>query len=398
MQIVHHQSQRLALANVFHSTRVQEQTESRVVTSSLRDHTAACYEELATFTATVSPFLRPQLEKALQACIDETLAPTANRRDREEDRTPSYEPQNKTMVKTVRKKVDYVPLASTFRQTIFGTFRFFVHLGVSCAVDTTGEILPAFDDQTATSRMTFVPSQWLRRMGFTQAMDLRFASLGYTGWKINIRMPQLRPDSSQVFEYCKTGDIDGIRSLFFRGLASVIDVDSRGCTPLHIAAQHHHPALCQLLIDQKADINVRDWGSWNQSPLSRACRVARHTIDYADDPNSEPRQIQTFRKFLAAGFDLESEDHVLRIASFSNADAVARPGRSTTKFEFPSQWLLKQMLSSILENPRVYDTHFWRGVLIEALKPPGDNPIAAVLPYCDSRAVRSALLGFCRVL
>jgi hypothetical protein len=46
---------------------------------------------------------------------------------------------------------------------------------------------------------------------------------------------QLPPDAALIFDFCQSGNIDGVRTLFSKGLASVRDVNSEGATPLHVS-------------------------------------------------------------------------------------------------------------------------------------------------------------------
>ena len=196
-----------------------------------------------------------------------------------------------------------------------------------------------FENHIALTRFAFIPAPWLAKFGLSYAVDFAISRTAHAGWRIALNTPRVLPDDSPIFTLCKAGDTEGVKQLLASGKASVLDVDSRGSTPLHLAASRHYPVLCQLLIDQNADVHAQDWHSWRQSPFSRACCDLGVKLDYVDDSATESRQIQTFRKLLAAGFDAEEteqDQQILRITTFRNREALERHGQSPY-FEFPSQ-------------------------------------------------------------
>jgi hypothetical protein len=83
------------------------------------------------------------------------------------------------------------------------------------------------------TRIIFRPAAWLVRFGL--AYELQLELLGsLRSWKINFHVYQPVPDDSLVFEFCRSGNLEGVQTLFSRKKASVFDVNSQGWTPLHV--------------------------------------------------------------------------------------------------------------------------------------------------------------------
>lgn len=79
--------------------------------------------------------------------------------------------------------------------------------------------------------LTVVPAPWLMRFGFelvsTKMFDTRSHSL---------RAFRTIPSDALIFEFCREGNVAGVRSLLQRSLASPFDRDESGVTPLHVSA------------------------------------------------------------------------------------------------------------------------------------------------------------------
>jgi ankyrin repeat protein len=73
------------------------------------------------------------------------------------------------------------------------------------------------------------------------------------GWKIKPKTFLVIPYHSPILEFCAVGDINGVRSLFSRKLASPYDMNPGGLTPLHYAAGGFQPDICELLLQSGAD-------------------------------------------------------------------------------------------------------------------------------------------------
>lgn len=85
------------------------------------------------------------------------------------------------------------------------------------------------------------PAEWLVWLGMKTGLDGTF-SRSIQGWKGPLRpFCTLRPfcavpDDALIFDFCLSGNIDGVRTLLVRGDASVWDRNSTGETPLHVSA------------------------------------------------------------------------------------------------------------------------------------------------------------------
>jgi len=78
-----------------------------------------------------------------------------------------------------------------------------------------------------------------RALGITRGMLISAKST--SGWQFSIKPPCAVPENSPVFELCRLGNLDGIRTLFQRGDASPFDQDPLGKTPLWVCVSE--PAL-----------------------------------------------------------------------------------------------------------------------------------------------------------
>lgn len=58
--------------------------------------------------------------------------------------------------------------------------------------------------------------------------------------ELRIRVPRVRPRQSDIFNMARLGDVDGLKTLFEKGLASPYDVDSSGITALHVSLARQH--------------------------------------------------------------------------------------------------------------------------------------------------------------
>lgn len=86
------------------------------------------------------------------------------------------------------------------------------------------------------TRIIFRPAAWLVRFGLAYEFQLGlFGSL--RSWKTTFQVFQPVPDESLIFEFCRSGNIQGVQTLLSRKKASVWDTNSNGWTPLHVCFQ-----------------------------------------------------------------------------------------------------------------------------------------------------------------
>ena len=88
-----------------------------------------------------------------------------------------------------------------------------------------------------------LPAGWLLKLGFNYAYKFSIHDSSTQGWQFFIKPINLVPDDAPIFQYCEQGNIEKIRDLMSRNLASVRDVDSEGQTALHVS----HAAFLHVL-------------------------------------------------------------------------------------------------------------------------------------------------------
>jgi hypothetical protein len=86
------------------------------------------------------------------------------------------------------------------------------------------------------SLFIFHPADWLVWLGMQTSLDVMI-SKSTRGWQNNLSSRTFRAvsDDALIFEFCETGNVEGIRTLLARGDASVMDRDPDGWTPLHVS-------------------------------------------------------------------------------------------------------------------------------------------------------------------
>jgi hypothetical protein len=115
------------------------------------------------------------------------------------------------------------------------------------------------DDQV---RIIFRPATWLMRLGLAYELHLAFFQSSRV-WKGVFQMYQPVPDDSLIFEFCRTGNIEGVQLLLSRKGASVWDVNSNGWTPLHVSFEPKFSSPIKVITStkSKADLLRSDFSS-----------------------------------------------------------------------------------------------------------------------------------------
>lgn len=85
------------------------------------------------------------------------------------------------------------------------------------------------------SSFRVLPTQWLLKLGFNYAYNFSIHNSSTQGWQWCIKPINLVPDDASIFEFCSEGNLEKVRDLFSRKLASVRDVNSHGLTALHVS-------------------------------------------------------------------------------------------------------------------------------------------------------------------
>ncbi|KIW01308.1 uncharacterized protein PV09_07344 [Verruconis gallopava] len=100
----------------------------------------------------------------------------------------------------------------------------------------------------------------------------------------SLKVSRTVPGSADIFTFAKVGDVEGMKRLFQRGLASPHDVHfESGVTPLHIAINHQHIQACKLLLQTNADPFLGDYSQWYVTfPKSKEILMLRSQSTAAD--------------------------------------------------------------------------------------------------------------------
>ncbi|TGO77295.1 hypothetical protein BELL_0114g00110 [Botrytis elliptica] len=82
----------------------------------------------------------------------------------------------------------------------------------------------------AESQLIVYPSKWLAKIGINYGVKL--SVLASRGWQYSFQPFRAVPENALIFDFCRKGNLDGIRTLLSRGDASPYDRDPLGRTPL----------------------------------------------------------------------------------------------------------------------------------------------------------------------
>ena len=120
----------------------------------------------------------------------------------------------------------------------FGFGTVYIRSKTSCSQlkETNVETRSSLDDEYKhESSFAVCPAAWLVSLGFKYGLHLSLVKSSIRGWKQTLSTSCHVPDDALVFEFCKTGNVSGVRSLLVRGEASVRDIDSQGQAPLFVS-------------------------------------------------------------------------------------------------------------------------------------------------------------------
>lgn len=82
----------------------------------------------------------------------------------------------------------------------------------------------------------FHPANWLVSLGVKTSLDV-LISRSTQGWKNNLSSRTFRavPKDALIFQFCRDGNLEGVKTLLARGDASLMDRSPNGRTLLHVS-------------------------------------------------------------------------------------------------------------------------------------------------------------------
>ncbi|KAI2637754.1 hypothetical protein GGS26DRAFT_426175 [Hypomontagnella submonticulosa] len=124
--------------------------------------------------------------------------------------------------------------AMTIRNTFFGAI--YIHTNQFIIENSQRSFLPASERPPSREFKTsfkFHPAQWLMSWNLNLGAQLSITH-GSRGWKTDICTFRAVPDNHQIFEFCRAGNITGVKASLSTGAASPWDTNPQGWTPLHV--------------------------------------------------------------------------------------------------------------------------------------------------------------------
>ena len=127
-------------------------------------------------------------------------------------------------------------ISGSLRHTFFGTITYNTRTRVLrpgiVVVDALGDEEYPYEQEES---LKFLPAGWLLKLGFKCAYNFSIYDSSTQGWQVSIKSINLIPDDAPIFRYCEQGNIEMVRDLMSRNLASARDVDCHGRTALHVS-------------------------------------------------------------------------------------------------------------------------------------------------------------------
>ncbi|KAF7945391.1 hypothetical protein EAE96_010165 [Botrytis aclada] len=132
--------------------------------------------------------------------------------------------------------------------------------------DTTSLLITTSGDTTSGSRSIKpltkrqkILNAKLRFPFFSGVWELCAYQQSISGWIFTLRTYNVVYWSAPIMRMARRGDVAGMQHLFQTRQASPFDIIKDGVTLLHLAAIYKDYKLCQFLIDQGADANMKDY-------------------------------------------------------------------------------------------------------------------------------------------
>ncbi|MCJ1306855.1 hypothetical protein MMC25_000499 [Agyrium rufum] len=156
------------------------------------------------------------------------------------------------------------------------------------------------------------------------------------GPELCLKLPRVRWRGEGVFRAAVRGDIDNVRSLIIKGLASPLDVSSSsGLSALQYAIEYNKPEVCKTLIHAGADPYMEDKQQRNAFDLAWN-KILSNSMDaksqellrslFNDPEQLEKRRFPVLHK-IVFGFVVKSVESELQIST-ATIDDVDMDGRT----------------------------------------------------------------------
>ncbi|KAG4429750.1 hypothetical protein IFR05_014764 [Cadophora sp. M221] len=254
-----------------------------------------------------------------------------------------------------------------------------------------------FKDRLADANTTLIIVQNLSSRYRPSALMVRFGvkalQMSTQGWQAKLRFFNLIPKDSLIFDFCRTGNIDAVRVLLQKGLASIDDMNEFNETPLHIAAGYCQADVCALLLSGGADTDAED--RCGETPFHRACAPTYATPGSMSSrmviTMTQEQVIPTLHKFLR-GKDLEEGDSYGRgLKLLTLHEMMVRAGDSNSDNLF--QWNIDKVLP--VTRTHVLGDEWWDSCITSMLYLwPGHPYFTTLLSKSSKQAARASFISF----
>ncbi|MCJ1379289.1 hypothetical protein MMC17_002390 [Xylographa soralifera] len=160
-------------------------------------------------------------------------------------------------------------------ETFFGSISFHTETTKSYTQENSAKKSALSEQYEYKTIFRLFPASWLMNIGLDYSINFTFLS-NYQGWHQCLESMRAVPEDSPIFCACGEGDLALVQRLLDTGKASVRDQSPNGVTPLHVAAYFRQPAVCQYLLEHKADpfVLMQTWDNKLLSPAHMACALS----------------------------------------------------------------------------------------------------------------------------
>ncbi|KAE9371001.1 hypothetical protein N431DRAFT_18376 [Stipitochalara longipes BDJ] len=131
--------------------------------------------------------------------------------------------------------------------------------------------------ETIEEKLTVIlyPNLASRLFGITRGMLI--SAKATSGWQYSIQPFRAVEENALIFEFCREGNLDGVRSLFKRNEASPWDRGPKGETPLLLASRYFQLDVASFLLQEGADPHACCWNGYE--PINAIIRNKNKTVE-----------------------------------------------------------------------------------------------------------------------